>query len=387
MKADFVFGLTTRIEFGNGKLAMIGRFAKELGANKAVIITDRGLSSTDILKKLLSSLEESGVEYRIYDKVRENPRDVDAQSAYEEFKNNPPDVVIGFGGGSSMDLAKAVAALFTNGGDIYKIINPNKLTDDPLPVICIPTTSGTGSEVTSFAVLTLEEEQRKSSVFDDRIRPNIAINDPMVLKSVPPAIAAATGMDALTHAIEAYTCTISNPLSDAMALEAIRYIAGSIYEFVYERTDESCRAMMAGSLMAGIGFGFSDIAGVHCMAEALGGVYDTPHGVANSIFLPVVFEHNIEADVRRHRDVAVALGIEAFGKSELETAMEGAAWIREMSKKLKIKTLKEIDNVTPECFEALADKCMKNVSLNSNARKLTKEDFMSLFNKAYEYEV
>lgn len=387
MKADFVFGLTTRIEFGNGKLAMVGRFAKELGADKAVIITDRGLSSTDILKKLLSSLEESGVECHIYDKVRENPRDVDAQSAYEEFKNSPPDVVIGFGGGSSMDLAKAVAALFTNGGDIHKIINPNKLTDDPLPVICIPTTSGTGSEVTSFAVLTLEEEQRKSSVFDDRIRPNIAINDPLVLKSVPPAIAAATGMDALTHAIEAYTCTISNPLSDAMALEAIRYIAGSIYEFVYERTDESCRAMMAGSLMAGIGFGFSDIAGVHCMAEALGGVYDTPHGVANSIFLPVVFEHNIEADVRRHRDVAVALGIEAFGKSELETAMEGAAWIREMSKKLKIKTLKEIDNVTPECFEALADKCMKNVSLNSNARKLTKEDFVSLFNKAYEYEV
>lgn len=387
MKADFVFGLTTRIEFGNGKLAMAGRFAKELGADKAVIITDRGLSSTDILKKLLSSLEESGVECHIYDKVRENPRDVDAQSAYEEFKNSPPDVVIGFGGGSSMDLAKAVAALFTNGGDIHKIINPNKLTDDPLPVICIPTTSGTGSEVTSFAVLTLEEEQRKSSVFDDRIRPNIAINDPLVLKSVPPAIAAATGIDALTHAIEAYTCTISNPLSDAMALEAIRYIAGSIYEFVYERTDESCRAMMAGSLMAGIGFGFSDIAGVHCMAEALGGVYDTPHGVANSIFLPVVFEHNIEADVRRHRDVAVALGIEAFGKSELETAMEGAAWIREMSKKLKIKTLKEIDNVTPECFEALADKCMKNVSLNSNARKLTKEDFVSLFNKAYEYEV
>lgn len=387
MKADFVFGLTTRIEFGNGKLAMAGRFAKELGADKAVIITDRGLSSTDILKKLLSSLEESGVECHIYDKVRENPRDVDAQSAYEEFKNSPPDVVIGFGGGSSMDLAKAVAALFTNGGDIHKIINPNKLTDDPLPVICIPTTSGTGSEVTSFAVLTLEEEQRKSSVFDDRIRPNIAINDPLVLKSVPPAIAAATGMDALTHAIEAYTCTISNPLSDAMALEAIRYIAGSIYEFVYERTDESCREMMAGSLMAGIGFGFSDIAGVHCMAEALGGVYDTPHGVANSIFLPVVFEHNIEADVRRHRDVAVALGIEAFGKSELETAMEGAAWIREMSKKLKIKTLKEIDNVTPECFEALADKCMKNVSLNSNARKLTKEDFVSLFNKAYEYEV
>lgn len=386
MKENFVFNLATRIEFGNDKLSMAGCFAKELGAEKSVIITDSGLGKTEILKKLTISLEESQIEYRIYDKVRENPRDIDAQSAYEEFKNDPPDIIIGCGGGSSMDLAKAVAALFTNGGDIHKIINPNKLTADPLPTICIPTTAGTGSEVTSFAVLTLEKEQRKSSVFDDRIRPNIAINDPQVLKSVPPAIAAATGMDALTHAIEAYTCTVSNPISDAAAVHAIRYISESIHEFVYERTDDSCRKMMAASLMAGIGFGFSDIAGVHCMAEALGGVYDTPHGVANSIFLPVVFEYNIEADVKRHRDVAVALGIEAFGKSDSEIAMEGAEWIRDMSKKLNIKTLKEIENVTPECFETLADKCMKNVSLNSNARRLNRDDFIILFNKAYEYQ-
>lgn len=386
MKESFVFNLATRIEFGDNKLMLAGSLAKEIGAEKAVIITDRGLSRTEIIKRLIQSLEEKKIEYLVYDKVRENPRDIDAQNAYEEFRCESPDLIIGCGGGSSMDLAKAVAALFTNGGDIKTIINPNKLKADPIPTICIPTTAGTGSEVTSFAVLTLEKEQRKSSVFDDRIRPNIAINDPQLLKSVPPAIAAATGMDALTHAVEAYTCTLSNPLSDAAALHAIHYIAGSIYEFVYDRTERSCRDMMAGSLMAGIGFGFSDIAGVHCMAEALGGAYDTPHGVANSIFLPVVFEYNIEADIRRHRDVAVALGVDPHGKTELETAREGAGWIRGMSKKLNIKTLREIESVTPDCFELLAEKCMKNVSLNSNARKLSKDDFIRLYKKAYDYK-
>lgn len=386
MKQEFKFNLATRIEFGDNKLLSLGALAGEFGARKALIITDKGLSKTRILQDIRSCLEREGIDWALYDKVRENPRDSDAQAAYEEFKAAGIQLLIACGGGSSMDLAKAVSALFTNGGDISRILNPNKLTADPLPVICIPTTAGTGSEVTSFAVLTLEKEQRKSSVFDDRIRPRLSINDPQVLKSVPPGIAAATGMDALTHAIEAYTCRASNPLSDGMALHAIRYIAENIHEFVYEKTDQSCRAMMAGSLMAGIAFGFSDIAGVHCMAEALGGVYDTPHGVANSIFLPLVFEYNIEADVRRHSDAAIALGIEAAGKSPLEIAREGANWMRNMSEKLHIPILKELPGVTPDGFEMLADKCMKNVSLKSNARELRREDFIRLYRQAYAYE-
>ena len=310
---------------------------------------------------------------------------MDAQETYDTFSQNPPDAVIACGGGSSMDLAKAVAALFTNGGKISEIINPNKLKRKPLPTICIPTTAGTGSEVTSFAVLTLEKEQRKSSVFDDKIRPDIAINDPEVLKSVPKSIGAATGMDALTHAIEAYTCRLSTPLTDAMALYAIKNIGENILDFVETKSNESCRAMMLGSLMAGIAFGFSDIAGVHCMAEALGGMYDTSHGVANSIFLPFVFEYNIEADIKKHRDVAAALGVDTNGKSDRQIAFEGAEWIRDMSERLEIKNLKEIEGVTPECFELLAEKCMKNVYLKSNARELSKEDFVMLYKKAYEY--
>ena len=170
-----------------------------------------------------------------------------------------------------------------------------------------------------------------------------------------------------------------------MALYAIKNIGENILDFVETKSNESCRAMMLGSLMAGIAFGFSDIAGVHCMAEALGGMYDTSHGVANSIFLPFVFEYNIEADIKKHRDVAAALGVDTNGKSDRQIAFEGAEWIRDMSERLEIKNLKEIEGVTPECFELLAEKCMKNVSLKSNARELSKEDFVMLYKKAYEY--
>ena len=201
MKKDFTFSMSTRIEFGEGKLSRTGDYTEELNASRVLVITDKGIAGTEIMGKVKNSLASKNIKYEIYDKVRENPRDMDAQETYDTFSQNPPDAVIACGGGSSMDLAKAVAALFTNGGKISEIINPNKLKRKPLPTICIPTTAGTGSEVTSFAVLTLEKEQRKSSVFDDKIRPDIAINDPEVLKSVPKSIGAATGMDALTHAI------------------------------------------------------------------------------------------------------------------------------------------------------------------------------------------
>lgn len=383
MLRNFIMNLSTRIEFGEGKIHQTGEIAKELGLKKTVIITDKGLAKTDIVKAIKDSLYSSNIDYIVYDKVRENPRDVDAQAAGEFARNEGVDSVVACGGGSSMDLAKAVAAMMTNEGDIKSIMKPNKVKNDPVPLICVPTTAGTGSEVTSFAVLTIEAEGRKSSIFDDKIRPVVAINDPEVLKGLPTSVAAATGMDALTHAIEAYTCTLSNPITDGMALQAIRYIAKNITEFVHMRSEESCLNMMAGSLMAGIAFGFSDIAGVHCMAEALGGMYDTPHGVANSIFLPIVFEYNIEADVARHRDVAEALGISTVGKSDREIAVDGARWLSSVAKELGIPKLKELGYVDEKKFEDLADLCMKNVSLPSNARKMEKVDFINLYNKAY----
>lgn len=383
MRNEFVFCLPTKIEFGDGYIDHAGSVARELGAAKTIVITDKGLSRSEILARLQHSLADAGIQVVLYDDVHANPRDTEAQKAAEFARREGVDSVIACGGGSSMDMAKAVAALLTNKGDVRSIMKPNKVPNKPAPLICVPTTAGTGSEVTSFAVLTIEEESRKSSIFDDKIRPDVAINDPEVLRQLPSAVAASTGMDALTHAIEAYTCRLATPLTDGIALQAIRYIAESFPEFIHVRSEDTCRKMMAGSLMAGIAFGFSDIAGVHCMAEALGGMYDTPHGVANAIFLPIVFEYNMESDLKRHRDVAIALGISPVGKTDEEIAAEAVIWMRSISREMKIPTLQELGYVSVQKFEELADLCMKNVSLSSNCRKLGKADFIDLYKRAY----
>lgn len=384
MIKEFCFNLSTYIEFGAGRINWIGSFARELNGKRALIVTDKGISGTPIINRIKALLCAEDFEVAVYDDVKVNPKDTEVQKAADFAREKNIDLVVGCGGGSSMDMAKAVAALLTHPGDIHSIMKPNKLQFYPAPLICIPTTAGTGSEVTSFSVITIEAENRKSSIFDSKIRPDVAIVDPDLLMSVPASVAAATGMDALTHAIEAYTCRLSNPITDGIAIQAIKYIAESIIDFTYVRNEENSVKMMAGSLMAGIAFGFSDIAGVHCMAEALGGMYDTPHGVANAIFLPVIFEYNMAEFPERHRDIALALGIDAQNKSDDEILKNAAAWLKSVSKELKIPALRDLGYIEPEKFDALAELCMKNVSVDSNCRSMNKEDFKALYQKAYE---
>ena len=383
MYSPFTFSLPTRIEFGNGKLEMVGKIVKEFEGKRVLIVTDKGVMETSIYDRVLAALSKEGIDNITFDKVRPNPRDLDANEGGEFARSEGVDIVIGLGGGSSVDMAKAVAGMCTNEGDIHAIMKPNKLTYDPVPVIAIPTTAGTGSEVTSFSVLTIEEENRKSSIFDEKARPTVAINDPTVLENIPPHIAAATGMDALTHAIEAYTCKYATSVTDALAMQAIRLISENICAMVHDRTEESSWNMMMGSLLAGIAFGYSDIAGVHCMAEALGGLYDTPHGVANSIFLPIVFKYNIPANIKKHADVGLGMRLDATGKSDREVAQAAADALRQMATDVGIPSLRELGYVREEDFDLLADLALKNVSLPSNPRKLNKEDFMALYREAY----
>ena len=381
---DFSFNLSTRIEFGKGYVTKAGEIIKEFGAQKVIVITDKGLIKAGIVAKVTDSLQASGVEYIIYDGVQPNPKDVDCIAAGDMAREYGADFVVAIGGGSSMDTAKAVAALITNPVALPEIMKPYKVPIAPAPLLCVPTTAGTGSEVTSFSVITLTEEQRKSCMFDDKLRPEIALIDPELLLGVPGPIIASTGIDALTHAIEAYTCKLATPITDAFALHAIRYIGRSLRTLMYERTYESAEEMMMASLMAGIAFGFSDIASVHALAEAIGGYYDTPHGVANSIFLPVVFEYDIPANVEKHKDVALALDIDPVGKSDREIAQAAVEWIETLSKDVGIPTLKELGYIEPERFEQFADVCMINVSTPSNARAVDKQAYIDLFKKTYK---
>ncbi len=383
MLSEFTFNLPTRIEYGKGSIYKAGEIASEFNAGKVMIITDKGVRSTPLFDEVESVLKKAGLSTVVFDDVKPNPKDDDCAVGGQLAIAEKVDTIVALGGGSSMDTAKAVASLVTNPGPMADIMKPNKVKNQPIPLICIPTTAGTGSEVTSFAVITINALKRKSCIYDEKVRPKVAICDPSVLESVPPHIASATGIDALTHAIEAYTCNYATQITDAYAMQAIKLISQNLRELVYTKSYKSCDAMMMGSLLAGVAFGFSDVAGVHCLAEALGGLYDTPHGVANSIFLPVVFEFNIPADVEKHAEISEAMGISALGKSRRELAQAGADAIRMLAQDLAIPSLKDLKYVDPKDFTAMSEVCMLNVSAKSNPRPVSAQIFKELYERAY----
>ncbi|MFD6211528.1 iron-containing alcohol dehydrogenase [Peribacillus sp. NPDC060253] len=382
---DFNFNLPTSIEFGNGKVKNIGKRAKELGGKKALLITDKGLAQTGILQKVTDSLDQEGVNYIVFDEITPNPKDVDCQRAYQQFKDEEIDLLIGLGGGSSMDTAKAIGTLLTHGGELRDRYGVNLLEREITPLICIPTTSGTGSEVTTGSVITDTVTKQKEAILDIKLAPKLAILDPELTLTLPKSITAATGMDALTHAIEAYTSNIAEPISDALSLYAIELIAKYLPLAVENGNDlEARKNMLVASLIAGMAFDNADLGAVHAMAEPLGGLYDTPHGVANSIFLPHVFEFNIPSNPEKHAIVAEKLGANKEGKTIEEAAYDGVILLKELARKIGIPDFRDLSNVNPEDFPFLAEGASVHLCTQSNSRKVTPADYLELFQKTYE---
>ena len=375
----------TKVVSGAGTVSMVGDEAAGLGAGKVLIITDSFLASSPIYKKVTDSLEAAGVEYVTYKDVRPNPRTTDCDFTCELAKKENVDAIIGLGGGSSMDQAKATAALVTNGGKCvdwdYK-----DLDEYMLPVICIPTTAGTGSEVTFVAVITDEEKKYKMSVMDViKLRPSVAIADPELLLSLPPALTASTGVDALTHAIEAYTCKVSQPITDALALHAIELISSSIVEAVENGSNLEARTnMLNGSLMAGAAFINSNVGAVHAISETIGAWYDTPHGVGNSIFLPYIMEYNVPANPEKFARIATILGVDPAGKTDEEVAMEGVEKVKELNARVKIPKLKDLDYIKEEYFKEIADCSASNPLSDDNAREIDAEGYLQVIYEAYK---
>jgi len=389
MLKDYSFNLPTKIEFGNGKINKLGYFVKELQGEKVLLITDKGLRNAGVLDNIFDVLEQENIEYHVYDGVKPNPRDVDCMEAYEMAKGIDVDLLIGVGGGSSMDTAKAVGTLLSHGGTISDWYGLDKLKHPITPLICIPTTAGTGSEITFFAVITDTVTKLKMNILDINLAPKIAILDPELTVSLPPLITASTGMDALTHAVEAYTCNLAEPITDALALYAIELIVENLEEAVNSSENiEAREKMLVGSLIAGIAFGNADVGGVHCMAEALGGLYDTPHGIANSMLLPYVFEYNIPSNVSKHAKVALLLGADEQKHSSDESiAKEGVRILAELAEKVGIPKMKDIENVNMNDFDYLAEAATQNVSASSNPREASKDDYLNLFYKAFNDEL
>ncbi|MBU7018502.1 MAG: iron-containing alcohol dehydrogenase [Theionarchaea archaeon] len=370
------FHVPTTIIFESGALSSLEEVVDSLKASRIVLVTDKGILSAGIADKVLSQVQTS----LIIDTIEQNPRSTTINKASAAVRAITPDLVIGLGGGSSLDAAKALAVLATNPGLIEDYEGRQKYVNAPLPVVAIPTTCGTGSEVTWVSVITHTERKFKMSIKGPHMYPEAALVDPDVLTTLPPHLIASTGMDAFTHALEAYTVKPRTVITDVFAKKALQLIFKSL-EKAYE--DITCKReredIMLGSTLAGMAFGNSDVGAVHCIAETVGGLYDIPHGVANSIFLPFVMEANLCVVKERYADIARLVGIE---EKEDMAARNLIKKVKSLSSSLNIPSFGSL-NIRQSEFLEIAKRSVQNNSNSSNPREMRTEDYMEILTKAF----
>ena len=379
----FEFTLPTKIIFGPGCVKQLAKEIEAIGGKKPLIITDPGIRGAGIDRIVTDLLEEAGVEYGLFDGVEANPKDVNAEAAAREARACGADFLIAVGGGSPIDCAKAVGVLLAHDAEFIKPYEGKTAATLPNPpLITIPTTSGTGSEITFSSVITDTKNKYKMTVKSPYTAATTALCDPELTISVPPAVTAATGVDALTHSIEGFTATCSEPIGDAAALYSIELIAGNLVKAYKDGSDLEARSnMLMASMLGGISFSHSDVASVHCIAEALGSMYDLPHGTCNAIFLPYVMEYNMDYCVDRYARVAGALGLTY--DSDEDGAAKAVAYVKQLTKDVELPTFASLDP-DPADFPDLADMAYKNGSNDSNPRPMTAADYEALLKIVYE---
>lgn len=368
---------------GAGAVAEVGKQAKILGGSRALVVTDKPLIRANIVKKITDYLENSGVEFVIYDGVQPNPTVNNVHEGVDIYKKENCDLIIAVGGGSPIDCAKGIGLVITNGGSIKDYEGLDKSEKPMPPFIAVNTTAGTASEMTRFTIITDTDRHVKMAIVDWHVTPNVAINDPELMISMPVALTAATGMDALTHAIEAYVSTIATPVTDSAAIKAIELIGKYLRPAVANGENLEARDKMAyAEFLAGMAFNNASLGFVHAMAHQLGGFYDLPHGVCNAILLPHVERFNMIACPERFVNIAIALGENVEGLSTMEAADVALEAIQRLSQDIGIPSgLKEL-GVKKEDLPILAKNAMKDACGLTNPRKATKEEIIQIFKNA-----
>lgn len=381
--ASGTFWMPTRVQFGRGVAReRLGAEARELAGDtrRALLVTDPGLRAGGVCDPLLEALASAGVSADVFDHVQGNPRDVHCLEGAEMGRTVGADVLIGIGGGSAIDTAKCIALLITNGGHPRDWEDFGTLRATPLPVLAVPTTAGTGSEVSPSAIITDTERRKKMNLFDPRICPRVALVDPDLTISMPPALTAATGMDALSHAVDSLHCALATPASDAMALEGARLVALHLRRAVADGADAEARCgMMQASLTAGLAVGITDVSGCHCLAEAIGAVYDHPHGVCCAATMPAIMDYNLAdpGTAGRYARLAAAFGIATDDLSVQTAARLAIDYVEGLNADLAIPPLAEL--IRSEDLDLLAEKAAANTSAPSNPRPARASDFREMF--------
>ncbi len=380
--------IPTKSLFGAGCIEEIGKIAHSLTMKKALIVTDSFLTKTGVAQKIVDILQNAGVESVIFDEVVPNPTDRNVEDGEALYKKEGCDAIITLGGGSSHDCGKGIALVCQNGGRIHDYEGVDVSKKQLMPLIAINTTAGTASEMTRFAIITDTKRHVKMAILDWRVTPLVAINDANLMASMPPSLTAATGMDALTHAIEAYVSTAHTPLTDCAALKAISLISRYLPIAVANGDDLEARENMAyAQYLAGVAFNNASLGYVHAMAHQLGGVYNLPHGVCNALLLPYVCKFNLIGAGERYVDIAKEMGLCVKHKNVRQIGLELVQYIKDFGDNLGIPANLAVLGVQEEDFHKMAVNAKKDACHLTNPRQATIEQVVHMFTDAYRGEI
>jgi alcohol dehydrogenase class IV len=375
--------VSSEVVYGVNSIELVKFYVKNFEGRKALIVTDDGVIKAGWTKMITDSLEEGGVEYVVFSGITPNPRSEEVMLGARIYDENDCDVIVAVGGGSPMDCAKGIGIAYSNRQNILQFEGVDNVENPMPPLICVPTTAGTASEVSQFAIISVLGLKTKIAIISKTVIPDVAIIDPQVLISKNAYLTACTGMDALVHAIEAYVSNGSSPLTDLHALEAVRLINSNLVESVNDLQNIELRKnMMLGSLEAGFAFSNASLGAVHAMSHSLGGRLDLPHGECNAVLLEHVIDYNYNSAPEKYKNIAEAMGIKPLGLTSDDYKKRLIERVKELKYNSGItKSLAQM-GVTKELIPDLSLNAIKDACIITNPRKPAFEDIEVIYDYA-----
>lgn len=365
---------------GEGSSLLIGRYLKLFGARKTLVVTDVDVSKQPWFTDIVEAIKKEAIDHVIFDDVTSNPKDFEAMLGAELFLAEDCDSIVAVGGGSPMDCAKCISIVSTNGGHILDYVGVDEIRLPGPPLLCIPTTSGTAADVSQFAIITDSQAHIKKAIISKKVVPDLALVDPVPLMTMDAYLTACTGMDALTHAIEAYVSNAASALTDVHALNAITLVSNALESAVLStRTLDVMQDMLMGSLHAGFAFSNASLGAVHALAHSLGGVLDLPHGECNSILLQRVIDLNFEHAKERYRNIAAAMGVPVTYMADEDVKFYLVDYISRLRESIQIPNWISSEGVSDVHLDAMSLAALEDPCMLTNPRVLSYEEVKNVY--------
>ncbi len=370
------------IIFGRGLLSQIGSCARRLGGHKVFLVSDQGLFTAGWVDKAIKNIMDVGLEVVLYDNITPNPKDVEVEAGALEYIRHGADVIVGLGGGSAMDAAKGIAILVSNGGRIKDFEGSDKIFRPLPPLVLCPTTCGTGSDVSQFAIINDTEQRCKMTIMSRCVAPDISLTDPDTLETLPDEYVCTTATDALSHALEAFFSVASTSLTDVHAIKALRLVSTSLVEAVRERKADDLENLAKASLHAGMAFSNSLLGIVHALAHPIGGLYDANHGSINAVLLPEVIKYDIPVVMEKLPELAWGLGHRTDGSANMASEVVQETLVSMLEAAGAPRSLRSLGVVRKDLPE-LARRALKDVCIATSPRQADEKDLLAILERAY----